>query len=143
MREWVNYYVNVLTAYTWPNGYPNFPCAVRTDTITESTSIDIKMLTFDCISLTSLKNLTLIVKARFVKSDKTILSKDLISIDLSSNFSSTMKKVETLSVSSFCVHEKVRICDTKESLLFQIGVKFKSMTDTSVKQELAVIYTIG
>ncbi len=135
--------MNVSTTCAWPNGYPNFPCAVRSDTITENTNIDIKTLTFDDISLTSLKNLTLDVKARFVKSDKTVLSKDLISIDLSSKFSSAMKKRETSSVSSFRVHEKVGIGDAKGSLLFQIGVTFKSMTDTSVKPELAVIYTIG
>ncbi len=107
VREWVNYYVNVSTTYTWTNGYPNFPCAVRSDAITENTSIGIRTLTFDDISLASLRNLTLDVKARFVKSDKTVLSKDLISIDLSSKFSFPMKKGETGSVSCVCVHEKV------------------------------------
>ena len=113
---------------------------VRSDTITESTSIEIKTLTFDDISLTSLRNLMLDVKARFVKSGKTILSKDLILIDLSSKFFFAMKKGEMSSVSSFRIHEKVDIGDAKGSLLFQIGVRFKSMTDTTMKPELAVIY---
>ncbi len=84
VRKWLNYYVNVSTTYTWPNGYPNFPCSVRSEAISENTTIEIKTPTFDDISLASLGNLTLDVRARFVRPDKTVLTKDLISIDLSS-----------------------------------------------------------
>ena len=143
MREWLNYYVNVSTTYTWPNGYPNFPCSVRSDARSENTSLEIKTPTFDDISLANLDNITLDVRARFVRSDKTVLTKDLISIDLSSKFSFSMKKGETASVSCVRVHEKVSVGDAKDASLFQIGVKFKSVTGAGVKPELAVIYAIG
>ena len=114
--------MNVSTTYTWPNGYPNFPCFVRSDAISENTTIEIKTLTFDDISLASLGNLTLDVRARFVRPDKTVLTKDLISIDLSSKFSFSMKKGETPSVSCVRVDEKVSVGDAKDASLFQIGV---------------------
>ncbi len=114
-----------MTTYTWPNGYPNFPCSVRSDAITENTS------------------LTLDARARFVTADKTVLTKDLISVDLSSKFSFSMKKGETASASCVRVHEKVSVGDAKGASLFQIGVKFKSVTGPGVKPELAVIYAIG
>ena len=41
--------------------------------------------------------------------DKTVLTKDLISVDLSSKFSFSMKKGETGSVSCVRVHEKVTV----------------------------------
>ncbi len=112
VREWLNYYVNVSTTYTWPNGYPNFPCSVRSDAISENTSLEIKTLTF-----ASLGNLRLDVRARFVRPNKTVLTKDLISIDLSSKFSFSMKKGETWSVSCLRVHEKVSVGDAKDAYL--------------------------
>ncbi len=143
VTEWLNYYVNVSTTYTWPNGYPNFPCSVRSDAITENTSLEIKTFTFDDIDLASLSGLTLDVRARFVRPDKTVLTKDLISVDLSSKFSFSMKKGETASVSCVRVHEKVSVGNAKGASLFQIGVKFKSVTGAGVKPELAVIYAIS
>ncbi len=143
VREWLNYYVNMSTTYTWPNGYPNFPCCVRSDAIWKNTVLEIRTLTFDDISLASLGNLTLHMRARFVKPDKTVLVKDLISVDLSSKFSFSMKKGETVLVSCVHDHEKVSIGDAKGPLLFQIGVKFKSVTGVGVIPELAVIYAIG
>ncbi len=68
-----------------------FSLLVRSDAISENTSLEIK-ITFDDISLASLGNLTLDLRARFVRPDKTVLTKDLISIDLSSKFSFSMKK---------------------------------------------------
>ena len=86
VTEWLNYYVNVSTTYRRPNGYPNFPCSVRSDAIMENTSLEIKTFTFDDIDLGSLSGLTLDMRARLVRPDKTVLTKDLISVDLSSNF---------------------------------------------------------
>jgi hypothetical protein len=143
VTEWLNYYVNVSTTYTWPNGYPNFQCSVRSNAITENTSLGIKMFTFDDIDLASLSGLTLDVRARFVRLDKTVLTQDLISVDLSSKFSFSMKKGETGSVSCVRVHEKVNVGDAKGASLFQIGVKFKSVMGAGVRPELAVIYAIG
>ncbi len=55
VREWTNYYVNVSTSYTYPHGIANFPCSVRDDEITESTNITIKTLSFDDVSIATLK----------------------------------------------------------------------------------------
>ncbi len=77
MREWTNYYVNVSTTYVWPHGYDNYPCSVRDDKITENTSVMIKTLSFDDVTIAEVNGLTLDVRARFVKSDKTVITKDL------------------------------------------------------------------
>ncbi len=90
MREWTNYYVNVSTTYVWPHGYANFPCSVRNDKIMENTSIEIKTLSFDDVTIAEVNGLTLDVRALFVKPDKTVITKDLTSIDLSSKFSVSM-----------------------------------------------------
>ena len=92
VKEWANYYVNVSATYTWPHGIANFPCSVRHGDITESTNITIKTLSFDDVPIATLNNNTLDVRARFVRPDKTVITKDLISIDLSSKFSATMIK---------------------------------------------------
>ena len=141
MREWTNYYVNVSTTYVWPHGYVNFPCSVRNDKITENTSIVIKTLSFDDVTIAEVNGLTLGVRARFVKSDKTVITKDLASIDLSSKFSASMLKDKTTTISCFVVDEKISIGEAKDAMLFQIGVKFK--TGISETPELAVIYAIG
>ena len=84
MREWANYYANVSTTYMWPHGYANFPCSVRNDKITENTSVEINTLSFDDVTIAEVSGLTLDVRARFVRPDKTVITKDLTSIDLSS-----------------------------------------------------------
>ena len=63
VREWTNYYVNVSASYTYPHGIANFPCSVRDDEITESTSITIKTLSFDDVPIATLNNNTLDVRA--------------------------------------------------------------------------------
>ena len=141
MREWTNYYVNVSTTYVWPHGYANFPCSVRNDKITENTSITIKTLSFDDVTIAEVNNLTVDVRARFVKPDKTVITKDLTSIDLSSKFSASMLKDKTIAISCFVVDEKINVGEVKDAMLFQIGVKFK--TGISQTPELAVIYAIG
>ncbi len=141
VREWANYYVNVSTSYTYPHGIANFPCSVRNDEIMESTNITIKTLSFDDVSIATLSNNTLDVRARFVKPDKTVITKDLISIDLSSKFSATMIKDKSMSVFCFVVDERVNVGEAKGAMLFQIGVKFK--TSVSNTPELAVVFTIG
>ena len=140
MREWINYYVNVSATYVWPHGYANFPCSVRNDKIMENTSIMIKTLSFDDVTIAEVSGLTLDVRARFVKPDKTVITKDLASIDLSSKFSASMLKDKTTAISCFVVDEKINIGEAKGAMLFQIGVKFK--TGISNTPELAVIYTI-
>ena len=137
MREWTNYYVNVSTTYVWPN----FPCSVRNDKITENTNIEIKTLSFDDVTIAEVNGLTLDVRARFVKPDKTVITKDLTSIDLSSKFSVSMLKDKTTTISCFVVDEKINIGEAKDAVLFQIGVKFP--TSISKTPELAVIYAIG
>ena len=77
MREWTNYYVNVSTTYVLLHGYANFPCSVRNDKITENTNIEIKTLSFDDVTIAEVNGLTLDVRARFVKPDKTVITKDL------------------------------------------------------------------
>ncbi len=141
VREWTNYYVNVSTSYTYPHGIANFPCSVRDDEITESTNITIKTLSFDDVSIATLNNNTLDVRARFVKPNKTVITKDLISIDLSSKFSATMIKDKSVNVFCFVVNEKINVGEAKGVMLFQIGVKFK--TGISNTPELAVVFTIG
>ena len=138
MREWVNYYVN---AYVWPHGYDNYPCSVRSDKITENTNIEIRMLSFDDVTIAVASGVTLDVRARFVKPDKTVITKDLASIDLSSKFSASMLKDKTTSISCFVVDEKINIGEAKDAMLFQIGVKFK--TGISGTPELAIVYAIG
>ena len=141
VREWTNYYVNVSTSYTYPHGIANFPCSVRNDKIMESTNITIKTLSFDDVSIATLSNNTLDVRARFVKPDKTVITKDLISIDLSSKFSVTMIKDKSINVFCFVVDERVNVGEAKGAMLFQIGVKFK--TDVSNTPELAIVYEIS
>ena len=141
VREWANYYVNVSTSYMYPNGIANFPCSVRNDEIMESTNITIKTLSFDDVSLATLNNNTLDVRVRFVKPDKTVITKDLISIDLSSKFSATMIKDKSMNVFCFVVDERVNVGEAKGAMLFQIGVKFK--TGVSNTPELAVVFTTG
>ena len=135
MREWVNYYVNVSTAYD------NYPCSVRSDKITENTNIEIRTLSFDDVTIAVASGVTLDVRARFVKPDKTVITKDLASIDLSSKFSVSMLKDKTTSISCFVVDEKINIGEAKDAMLFQIGVKFK--TGISGTPELAIVYAIG
>ncbi len=141
MREWTNYYVNVSTTYVWPHGYANFPCSVRNDKITENMNIEIKTSSFDDVTIAGVSALTLDVRARFVKPDKTVITKDLTSIDLSSKFSVSMLKDKTKNVTCFVVDEKINIGEAKGAVLFQIGVKFRA--GISVTPELAVIYAIG
>ncbi len=141
MREWTNYYVNVSNTYVWPHGYDNYPCSVRNDKITENTSIEIKTLSFDDVTIADVNGLTLDVRPRFVRPDKTVIIKDLTSIDLSSKFSVSVLKDKTATISCFVVDEKINIGEAKGAVLFQIGVKFK--TGISVTPELAVIYAIG
>ena len=141
VREWTNYYVNVSTSYKYPHGIANFPCSVRNDEITEDTYLTIKTLSFDDVSIATLNNNTLDVRARFVKPDKTVITRDLISIDLSSKFSATMIKDKSMNVFCFVVDERVNVGEAKGAMLFQIGVKFK--TSVSNTPELAVVFTIG
>ncbi len=141
VREWTNYYVNVSASYTYPHGIANFPCSVRNDEITEDTYLTIKTLSFDDVSVATLNNNTLDVRARFVKPDKTVITRDLISIDLSSKFSATMIKDKSINVFCFVVDEKINVGEAKGAMLFQIGVKFK--TGVSNTPELAVVFTIG
>ena len=141
VREWTNYYVNVSASYTYPHGIANFPCSVRNDEIMESTNITIKTLSFDDVSIATLNNNTLDVRARFVKPDKTVITKDLASIDLSSKFSATMIKDKSVNVFCFVVDERVNVGEAKGAMLFQIGVKFG--TNVSNTPELAVVFTIG
>ncbi len=125
----------------WPHGYANFPCSVRNDKITENTNIEIKMLSFDDVTIAEVNGLTLDVRARFVKPDKTVITKDLTSIDLSSKFSVSMLKDKTTTISCFFVDEKINIGEAKDAVLFQIGVKFR--TGISETPALAVIYAIS
>ncbi len=141
VREWTNYYVNVSTTYAYPHGIANFPCSVRDDEITESTNITIRTLSFDDVPIATLNNNTLDVRARFVRPDKTVITKDLISIDLSSKFSVTMIKDKSVNVFCFVVNEKINVGEAKGAMLFQIGVKFG--TGVSNMPELAVVFTIG
>ncbi len=141
VREWTNYYVNVSTTYVWSHGYDIYPCSVRDDKITESTSITIKTLSFDDVTIAEMNAVTLDVRARFVRSDKTVITKDLTSIDLSSKFSASMLKDKTIPISCFVVDEKINVGEAKDSMLFQIGVKFR--TSIGNTPELAVIYAIG
>ena len=133
--------MNVSTTYTWPHGYANFPCSVRNDKITENTNIEIKTLSFDDVTIAEISGSTLDVRARFVRPDKTVITKDLISIDMSSKFSVPMLKDKTGSVACFVVNEKINIGEAKGAVLFQIGVKFG--TGISETPEFAVIYAIG
>ena len=141
VREWANYYVNVSTSYTYSHGMANFPCSVRDDKITESTNITIKTLSFDDVPIATLSNNTLDMRARFVKLDKTVITKDLISIDLSSKFSTTMIRDKSTNVFCFVANEKINVGEAKGAMLFQIGVKFG--TGVSNTPELAVVFTIG
>ena len=141
MTEWTNYYANVSTSMTYPHGLDNYPCPIRNDEITESTSIVIKTLSFDDVAVAELSQKTLDVKARFVRPDKSVIVKDLFSIDLSTKFSKSMLKDKSGNISCFVVNEKINVGDAKGAALFQIGVKFSaSITNTP---ELAVIYAIG
>ena len=141
MREWTNYYVNVSTTYVWLHGYDNYPCSVRNDKITENTNIEIKTLSFDDVTVAVASGITLDVRARFVKPDKTVITKDLTSIDLSSKFSKTMLKDTSTAITCFIVNETINVGDAKGAVLFQMGVKFK--TGIGSTPELAVVYAIG
>ena len=81
------------------------------------------------------------MRARFVRPDKTVITKDLASVDLSSKFSASMLKDKTITISCFVVDEKINVGEAKDAMLFQIGVKFK--TGIGKTPELAVIYAIG
>ncbi len=141
MTEWTNYYANVSTSVTYPHGLDNYPCPIRNDEITENTSIVIKTLSFDDVTAAELSQKTVDVKARFVRPDKSVVIKDLVSIDLSTKFSKHMLKDKTINVYCFVVNERVNVGDAKGAVLFQIGVKFStSITNTP---ELAVVYAIG
>ncbi len=142
VREWTNYYVNVSAiTYRYPHGYDNYPCSVRDDKITENTSITIKTLSFDDVTIAEMSGAVLDVRARFVRPDKTIMIKELTSIDLSSKFSKTMLKDTSTAITCFIVNETINVGDAKGAVLFQMGVKFK--TGIGSTPELAVIYTIG
>ena len=141
-REWTNYYVNVSTAYVYPHGIANFPCSVRDDDITENTNITIKTLSFDDVPMATLKTNTLDVRARFVKPDKTVITKDLVSIDLSSKFSATMIKDKSINVFCFVVNESINVGEAEGAMLFQIGVKFGTGVGSNTP-ELAIVFTIG
>ena len=141
MTEWTNYYANVSTSVTYPHGLDNYPCPIRNDEITENTIVVIKTLSFDDVAIAELSQKTLDVKARFVRPDKSVVVKDLISIDLSTKFSKIMLKDKTTNVACFVVNEKINVGDAKGAALFQIGVKFK--TSVSNTPELAVVFTIG
>ncbi len=141
ITEWTNYYANVSSSMTYPHGLDNFPCPIRNDEITENTSIVIKTLSFDDVPFATLNQKTFDVKARFVRPDKSVIIKDLTSIDLSTKFSKIMIKDKTINTYCFVVNEKVNVGDAKGAVLFQIGVKFSTgITNTP---ELAVIYAIG
>ena len=141
MTEWTNYYANVSTPIAYPHGLDNFPCPIRNDEITENTSIVIKTLSFDDAPFAMSKQKTLDVKARFVRPDKSVVLKDLVSIDLSTKFSKTMIKDKTINVYCFVANERVNVGDAAGAALFQIGVKFR--TGISNTPELAVTYAIG
>ncbi len=95
VKEWTDYYVNVTTTYMWPHGYPNFPCPVRNENITGDTIIEVKTLSFDDVTIAEVSATTLDIRARFVKPDKSVVTKDLVSVDLSSKFSVSMLKDKT------------------------------------------------
>ncbi len=141
VREWTNYYVNMSNNYSWPYGIANFPSSVRNDKITEGTNITIKTLAYDDVTIAEVSGLTLEVRIRFVRPDKTVVTRDIASIDLSSKFSATMLRDKTTTISCFVVDEKINVGEAKDSMLFQIGVRFK--TSVSKNPELAVTYTIG
>ena len=137
VREWTNYYVNVSAiTYRYPHGYDNYPCSVRDDKIT---SITIKTLSFDDVTIAEISGAVLDVRARFVRPDKTIMIKELTSIDLSSKFSKTMLKDTSTAITCFIVNETINVGDAKGAVLFQMGVK----TGIGSTPELAVIYAIG
>ncbi len=110
-------------------------CSVRNNKITENTAIGIKTLSFDDVTIAEVNGLTLDIRARFVKPDKTV------TIDLSSKFSVSMLKDKTTKISCFIVDESINVGEAKGAVLFQIGVKFQ--TSISKTPELAVIYAIG
>ncbi len=107
----------------------------------ENTNIEIETLSFGDVTIAEVNVLTLDVRARFVKPDKTVITKDLTSIDLLFEFSVSMLKDKTTTISCFVVDEKINIGEAKDAVLFQIGVKFR--TGISETPELAVIYAIG
>ncbi len=145
VTEWTSYYSNVNTAYVWPHGMNNFPCSVRNDDIKEGTHITVKTLSFDDVTTAKLNTTSLYVRGRFVKSDNTVVLKDLFSIDLSSKFSAMMLRDWSTSTSVPCysVSEKVDVSDEKGSVLFQFGVKFRKNLGVGITPELAVVYAIS
>ncbi len=140
-REWVNYYVNVSTVYAWPHGLDNYPCSVRDDDITESTNITVRTLSFDDVTIAEMNATSLDIRGRFVKSDKTVITKDLTSVDLSAKFSTTMLRDKTVTIACYVVDERINVGDEKGSVLFQLGVKLK--TNIGKTPELAVVYEIS
>ncbi len=139
VREWTNYYVNVSTTYSYPHGIANFPCSVRHDEIKENTNVTIKTISFDDVPISTLNNNTLDVRARFVRPDKTVITKDLATVDLSSKFSTTMIKDKSTNVFCFVVDESVSVGEAEGSVLFQIGVKFGSSIGSNTP-EVAVVF---
>ncbi len=125
MREWTNYYVNVSTTYVWPHGYANFPCSVRNDKITENTSITIKTLSFDDVTIAEVNGLTLDVRARFVKPDKTVITKDLTSIDLSSKFSASMLKDKTTAISCLSLTKRSALVRLRTRCYFRLVLNLR------------------
>ena len=93
--------------------------------------------------LAELQKLTLDVGGKFVKSDGTSVIKDLISVDLSTKFSSIMKAKEVWDMNSFLINEKVNIGNESGTMLLQIGVKFSSLTDASKKPKIFATYAIS
>ncbi len=141
-REWTDYYVNVSTTYSYPHGIANFPCSVRSDTITENTNVTIKTISFDDVPIATLSSNTLDVRARFVKPDKTVITKDLVSVDLSSKFSVTMIKDKSTNVFTFVANEIVNVGEAEGAMLFQIGVKFGTSIGSNTP-EVAVVYSVS
>ncbi len=68
-----------------------FPCSVRSVDVENGTTIEIKTLTFDDLTLAFLKTLTFDVRIRFTNSDKTTTNKDFPSTSLSTKFSTDTK----------------------------------------------------
>ncbi len=102
---------------------------MRNDKITENTNIEIKTLSFDYVTIAEISGAMLDVRARFVKPDKTVITKDLIWwMDMSSKLSVSTLKDKTDTVTCLVVSEKINIGEAKGTVLFQVGVKFGSST---------------
>ncbi len=127
VKEWVDYYVNVThTIYKYPHGIANFPCPVRSDEIKEGMKIIIKTVTFDDVTIASLNNAILKIRARFVRPNKSVFIKDFNEISLSSKFSVSVLKDSATQISCFLMNESFDVSDAKGSKVFQMGVRFKT-----------------